>query len=66
MGTDKISGMKLARGMSRVVKEFRNNPHKVFFDTLNTTIDHHYVYGIDKKEIIKYLEGKVKELESKQ
>jgi len=63
MGNQKISIGKLAKGTSNVIREFKNNPQKVFFDTMNTTIDNYFVYGVKKEKVIEFLEKKLKELE---
>lgn len=62
MSGQKISIGKLAKGTSNVLREFKNNPQKVFFDTLNTTIDNYFIYRVGKTEVIEFLEKKLKEL----
>ena len=65
MGNERISKMKMIRSTSHVLGEFRKNPSKVFFDTLEITIDNAYVYRVSKKQVLSYLSKKVVELEKK-
>lgn len=63
MTTDSISRIKMIRSTSKILGEFKRNPSKVFFDTLDTTIDNAYVYRVTKKRVLAYLDKKVRELE---
>ena len=65
MSKDRISKMKMIKNTSHVLDEFRKNPTKVFFDTLEITIDNAYVYRVSKKQVLSYLTKKVGELEKK-
>lgn len=58
-----ISKMRMIKQTSHVLGEFRKNPSKVFFDTLDITIDNANVYRVTKKQVLLYLDKKVKELE---
>lgn len=63
MTKESISRLKMIKSSSKVLNDFRKNPSKVFFDTLNVTIDNSYVYGVNKKQVLLYLDKKIKELE---
>ena len=63
MSKDCISKMKMVRTTSRVLGEFRKNPTKVFFDTLDITIENSNVYRVNKRQVLAYLIKKVNELE---
>lgn len=58
----KIGIGKMAKGTTKVLREFKNNPSKLFFDTINSVVDNYFVYNVDKKDVIEFLEKKVKEL----
>lgn len=60
MGSNKIN---MIRNTSKILGEFRKNPSKVFFDTLQVTISNHNVYKVTKKEVLTYLKKKISELE---
>ena len=63
MSNETISKLKMIKTTSKVLGEFRKNPNKVFFDTLDITIDNANVYRVTKKQVLLYLDKKVKELE---
>lgn len=63
-----MSGNKISmiRQTSRVLGEFRKNPTKVFFDSLEMTITNHNVYKVTKQETIQFLKKKISELEKQE
>jgi DNA-binding transcriptional regulator YhcF (GntR family) len=53
----------VVKGMKSVMKDFQKDRPKVFYDTLNNVIDQHHVFGISKEQVIKFLKGKINELD---
>jgi len=53
----------MVKGMKNVMKDFAKDRPKVFYDTLNNVIDQYHVFGVSKEAVIKFLEGKVHELD---
>lgn len=55
---------KIARTMNSVLKEKRTNPQGLYFRLLGDLLNTYYHYGLDKKEVITFVEKWVKENDS--
>ena len=55
---------RMIRNTSKILSEFKKDPKKVFFDTFENMIENAYVYKVNKKEIIEYLDKKLNQLEN--
>lgn len=53
---------EIKRGMLGVISDFRKNPSKVWYDSLNNIIGNRKTYKISDQEAIDFLRVKIAEL----